>query len=95
MWFLFYAAGNIGGANIFFAREAPRYFSAITALIVCYCAMIAIAAFLWAYMAMENKRRDRRMAESGETMDESQRQAVLAGFKDTTDKQSAGFRYAL
>ncbi len=36
MWFVFYAGGNIAGANIFFTREAPRYFSTSTELIVCY-----------------------------------------------------------
>jgi MFS family permease len=95
MWFLLYAAGNIGGSNIFFAREAPRYFSAITALIVCYCAMIVIAAMLWFSMGDANRRRDKSLAEREESLDETQRQAILEGFKDTTDKQSAGFRYAL
>ena len=32
-WFVLYATGNIIGANIFYAREAPKYKSAMTALI--------------------------------------------------------------
>ncbi|KAF2725261.1 MFS general substrate transporter [Polychaeton citri CBS 116435] len=95
LWFTFYAAGNIGGSNIFFAREAPRYFSAVTALIVCYCAMIVIAAILWVYMAWDNRARNRAMAGQGQTLDESERRAILEGFQDRTDKESKGFRYGL
>jgi hypothetical protein len=89
MWFLFYAAGNIAGANLFFAREAPRYFSALTGLIVCYCGIVVIAGFLAGWMYMENKRRD-RLYGAGE--DE---QAIEDGFRNQTDGQAKHFRYAL
>ncbi|TKA80893.1 hypothetical protein B0A55_01664 [Friedmanniomyces simplex] len=95
MWFVFYAAGNIAGANIFDTREAPRYFSALTGMIVCYCATIALAGFLWVYMAWENKRRDRTLAAGEQTVTGSEEQAILDGFKDRTDKESQGFRYGL
>lgn len=84
MWFLFYAAGNIAGANIFDEREAPRYFSALTGMIVCYCAVIVIAAFLWAYMAWENRRRDKLLDGSEQTVRGAEEQAILDGFKDRT-----------
>lgn len=89
LWFIFYAAGNIAGANIFFAKEKPRYFSALTGLIVCYCGMCVIALFLRQYMWWENKRRDRKF---GVGEDE---QAIQDGFKDQTDMQAKHFRYAL
>jgi hypothetical protein len=89
MWFVFYAAGNIAGANIFFAREAPRYFSALTGLIVCYCGMVVVALILRQYMWWENRRRDRL---SGAGEDE---QAVQDGFNDLTDREAKHFRYAL
>ncbi|KAF2729822.1 allantoin permease [Polyplosphaeria fusca] len=89
LWFLFYAAGNIVGANIFFARERPRYFSALTGLITCYCGMIAVAGVLAASMWWENRRRDMKF---GQGEDE---QAVVEGFKDQTDKENKHFRYAL
>ncbi|KAH5582008.1 hypothetical protein HBI24_120460 [Parastagonospora nodorum] len=89
LWFLFYAAGNIAGANLFFAREAPRYFSALTGLIVCYCGMVVIAGFLAGWMWIENKRRDRLY---GVAEDE---QAVEDGFRNQTDGQAKHFRYAL
>ena len=74
---------------MFVAREAPRYFSALTGLIVCYCAMVVIAGVLWVYMTWENKRRDRLWG-AGE--DE---QAIRDGFSDLTDTQAKHFRYAL
>lgn len=94
LWFTFYAAGNIVGSNIFDNREAPRYFSALTGLIVCYCGVIALTGFLWLYMWIENKRRD-AMLGGEETVWDAEEQAILEGFKDKTDKESKGFRYSL
>ncbi|KAI7397116.1 MFS general substrate transporter [Hortaea werneckii] len=94
LWFTFYAGGNIVGSNIFDNREAPRYFSALTGLIVCYCGIIVLAGFLWLYMWAENKRRDRKL-DGEETNRDAEEQAILEGFKDRTDKQSKGFRYSL
>jgi predicted MFS family arabinose efflux permease len=89
LWFLFYAAGNIAGANIFFAKEKPRYFSALTGLIVCYCGMVVIALFLRQWMWWDNKRKDRKY---GVRQDE---QGVADGFRNQTDMQAKHFRYAL
>ncbi|KAF2251761.1 allantoin permease [Trematosphaeria pertusa] len=89
LWFLFYAAGNIAGANIFFAKEAPRYFSALTGLITCYCGMVVVSLGLAGWMKWENGRRDRLW---GEGEDE---QAVVDGFRDQTDGEAKHFRYAL
>ncbi|KAF2134682.1 allantoin permease [Dothidotthia symphoricarpi CBS 119687] len=89
LWFVFYAAGNIAGANIFFAREAPRYYSALTGLIVCYAVVVVIALFLRMYMTWENRRRDQKWgAGEGE-------QAMEDGFRNQTDGQAKWFRYAL
>jgi MFS family permease len=89
LWFCFYAAGNIAGANIFFSREAPRYFSAVVGLIVCYAGMVVVILGLMGWMKWENKRRDRKY---GVGEDE---QAVIDGFGDLTDKEAKHFRYAL
>ncbi|KAF1969488.1 allantoin permease [Bimuria novae-zelandiae CBS 107.79] len=89
LWFVFYAAGNIAGANIFFAREAPRYFSAMTGLITCYAGIIVVGGFLAGWMAVKNKRRDRKWGKGeGEI-------AVVEGFEDRTDGVAKHFRYAL
>ena len=83
----------IGGANIFFSREAPRYFSALTGMIVCYCAMIALGAFLWTWMWWQNKRRDKAMGVEGAVR--AGDEGVLEGFRDGTDLSNKYFRYAL
>jgi len=95
LWFLFYAAGNIAGSNIFDERQAPRYFSALTGMIVCYCGIILIAAFLWAHMALENRRRDRNLDPDVQIVRNAEEQAILDGFRDRTDKQNHGFRFSL
>lgn len=104
MWFCMYAGGNIAGANIFFAREAPRYYSALAGLSICYGGMIALGAVLYVLMKWENKRRDaeakrRGSAEVmyGHSKEGSQidSRAVEDGFRDLTDKQGKYFRYAL
>ncbi|KAK5109880.1 hypothetical protein LTR62_006487 [Meristemomyces frigidus] len=95
MWFLFYAAGNIAGANIFNTKEAPRYFSALTGLIVSYCGIILLAAMLWVYMVWENRRRDGLVTAGQQTVRDAEEQAVLEGFRDRTDKENLGFRYSL
>ncbi|RDW90077.1 putative MFS allantoate transporter [Aspergillus mulundensis] len=93
LWFTLYAGGNVAGSNIFFAREAPRYYSALTGLLICYAGMIVLAGVAYAVMKIENVRRDRKL-----TVEESatrQDRAVLDGFKDMTDMESKDFRYAL
>ncbi|KAI7232704.1 MFS general substrate transporter [Hortaea werneckii] len=88
MWFLFFGAGNIAGSNIFFDNEAPRYFSAIMALLICYAGIIIAAAGLWACMYLGNKRRTSTQAESDDTD-----MAIWEGMLDRTDRESRGFRY--
>jgi hypothetical protein len=95
LWFVFYAGGNIAGAQIFFAREQPRYLSALTGLIVSYCGMIVIGLFLRFYMMWENRRRDKMIGPGERTANGADEQAILEGFKDVTDKQSIHFRYCL
>lgn len=94
MWFVCYAGGNIAGANIFFSTEAPRYFSALTGLSVCYGGMIVVVLFLRQHMAWENRRRDRLVGEGGGAGG-ADADGVLEGFGDHTDKSNLHFRYAL
>ncbi|KAL4818520.1 major facilitator superfamily domain-containing protein [Aspergillus spinulosporus] len=93
LWFTLYAGGNVAGSNIFFANEAPRYFSALTGLLICYAGMIVLAGVAYAVMKIENVRRDRKMTAEESVM--RQDRAVLDGFKDMTDMKSKDFRYAL
>jgi hypothetical protein len=56
---------------------------------------IVCAGVLAAHMALENKRRDRAMAEGELVVHGVNEQAILEGFQDRTDKESKGFRYCL
>ncbi len=91
-WFMFYAAGNIIGSNIFYAREKPRYMSGITGLVVSYAGMLAIGIAYRLCLMYENKRRDQKY---GVLTEDAKEEAILKGFQDYTDKQNTGFRYEL
>jgi hypothetical protein len=96
IWFTLYAAGNVAGANIFFAREAPRYFSALAGLLICYGGMMVLAIFSYFAMKFENMRRDKAMGIIRDSSNEGpDADAVLDGFKDMTDRESKYFRYGL
>ncbi|KAJ5627635.1 hypothetical protein N7490_009863 [Penicillium lividum] len=92
IWFTVYAGGNVAGANIFFAREAPRYTSALTGLLVCYAGIIVLSTVAYVGMRWVNSKRD---ALTSEAPDHCTSQAILDGFKDMTDMESKHFRYAL
>ena len=103
-WFCTYAGGNIAGANIFFAREAPRYFSALAGLSICYGGMIVIGGLLWLLMKRDNMKRDEDLRRRGSAEvayglskdgSRTDQRAVEDGFRDLTDKQGRYFRYAL
>lgn len=95
LWFVWYAAGNIIGAQIFFTREAPRYQSAIIALCICYGAIIVLGGVMRQYMWWENRRRDKAMGVGERTVNGADEQAMQEGFKDVTDLQNKHFRYCL
>lgn len=96
LWFSLYAAGNVAGANIFFTREAPRYYSALAGLLICYAGIIVLSAVAYVSMRWENARRDAAVREDGELVpDDVAAQAIVDGFKDMTDMESKHFRYAL
>ncbi|KAJ5798679.1 uncharacterized protein N7503_006184 [Penicillium pulvis] len=94
IWFTVYAGGNVAGANIFFAREAPRYKSALTGLLVCYAGIFVLSALAYVGMRWVNSQRNAALAISEEP-DDHNFQAILDGFKDMTDMESKNFRYAL
>ncbi|WPK25945.1 hypothetical protein PUMCH_003283 [Australozyma saopauloensis] len=92
IWFAVYAAGNIVGANIFYSKEAPRYNTAMTALIACYSGMIALGIFYFFLCKWRNSKRDK---EQGGYTEDIKQQAIIDGFKGFTDRQNRGFRYSL
>jgi len=69
------------------AKDAPRY---VTGLVVCSIMMaisILITFVWWAYLVIENRRRDREAAASGLSEKERAHQNALNGELDLTDKQ--------
>lgn len=92
LWFTFYASGNIIGPNIFFARQSPKYYSAMIGLITSYCGLMALGVSYRLILMRRNSNRDK---EQGELTEELEKEAVLNGFKDLTDFENRGFRYAL
>ncbi|SGZ56557.1 CIC11C00000003657 [Sungouiella intermedia] len=91
-WFTLYAAGNIIGANIFKAKEAPKYTSAMTGLITCYSVMIALGISYYFLLRYRNMKRNK---EQGGYTEEIRQEAIINGFKGMTDFENKGFRYAL
>lgn len=92
IWFTFYAAGNIIGANIFYAYQAPKYISGMIGLITSYVGIMVLAILYRFLLVWRNKSRDK---EQNGYSEETARQAILDGFKDMTDKENRGFRYSL
>jgi hypothetical protein len=86
MQFAVFAAGNIVGPHLFFAREAPRYPSAIKGLLGCYCVAIALQVAYLALCQWENKRRD---AKGYHAQVETE---AMEGFEDRTDLENKNFR---
>ncbi|KAJ5578491.1 uncharacterized protein N7459_007455 [Penicillium hispanicum] len=100
MWFTLYAAGNVAGANIFFAREAPRYYSALTGLLVCYAGIMILSLVAYAAMRWANARREAAVdtairGSMGGVHEDTASQGIIDGFRDMTDMESKHFRYAL
>lgn len=100
LWFIFWAAGTIAGTYVFFPREAPRYFSAITELLVCTVATMVLALVLRQYMWWENRRRDQLLLAGTDGhfidgSDDADDEVIRLGFLDKTDCENMHFRYGL
>lgn len=89
-WFTIYAAGNIVGANIFMAKQAPRYISAMIGLMTCYSGMMAATIFYWFLLKHRNAQKTKKY---GELTPELIEDAKLKGFQGYTDFENPGFRY--
>jgi hypothetical protein len=85
----FYNAGNISGPHLFLPSETPRYFTAIRALLATYCMLIALQVVYSIVAYFDNRARDRK------GLHVQQREELLEGFDDLTDKQNVHFRYKI
>ncbi|KAF2139049.1 uncharacterized protein K452DRAFT_320678 [Aplosporella prunicola CBS 121167] len=95
LWFLLYAAGNVIGAQIFFAREAPRYTSAILGLCICYAGIVVGTIVMRQHMWWMNYRRNRKVEAAERAVNGAHVEGMAEGFNDTTDLQNLHFRYCL
>jgi len=99
--FLAYCAGNIGGPQLFLAREAPFYRTGCKTYIICLCLGVLTIMVLRQYMDLENKRRDRAQGVCIEVEPRNRNRTgegvvELPSFGlDETDWEQEGFRYIL
>lgn len=87
--FVFWAAGNSIGPQVFRDRDAPRYYLAFSILLGCFGLVVIILAALRLWYSIQNRKRDARVA-AGEVVPAAQ----LSGFEDITDRQNPHFRYS-
>lgn len=90
--FAFYYGGNIVGPFLFITSEAPKYPTAVHALVSLFSISILCTLIMGYLMAMENRRRDKAAAEN-QTIEISDEAAGYDGFTDHTDKEMKEFRY--
>jgi MFS family permease len=56
--FIAYCAGNIGGPQLFKESEAPHYWTAFCAIMICYSLVVALSIVLRLYLQFMNKKRE-------------------------------------
>ena len=92
--FIFYAAGGIVGPFMYPPTEAPRFMTAIKALVGVYVALVLFTALIGFIMWRSNKRRDAE-ARSANVVESASPTGDESGFLDLTDRENRSFRYTL
>ncbi|KAG2223821.1 hypothetical protein INT45_001955 [Circinella minor] len=87
--FIFWAAGNAIGPQVFQAREKPRYFTGFAVHIVCYAVLLVVLGLLRWHFIRENRKKALYLAERIEEQDKEGAHA----FDDLTDRQNPNFVY--
>ena len=85
--FIFWAAGNSAGPQVFQAKDAPRYFTAFAVQLTCWVVLAITLLALRTYYIWQNKRKDRKIAEGAAVADLD----LVHGFEDITDMVSQVF----
>ncbi|PVI04871.1 MFS general substrate transporter [Periconia macrospinosa] len=57
--FIAYCAGNIAGPQLFRETEAPHYWTAFKAIMICYSLVVVLSTALRIYLQFVNKKRER------------------------------------
>lgn len=92
MNFIWWAAGNSIGPQVFLAWDAPRYYIAFSTHLGCYAFLVVVLVCLRFYLSRENKKRDRLFAEGVVQADPTRTEHA---FEDLTDRENLSFRYVL
>lgn len=87
--FVFWAAGNAVGPQVFRDKDAPRYYLAFSILIGCFGLLMIILFCLRLWYSIQNRKRDARVA-SGEVVADVN---FTHAFEDITDRENPHFRY--
>ena len=56
--FIAYCAGNIAGPQLFKEKEAPHYWTAFRAIMICYALVVVLAMGLRVYLQLLNRKRE-------------------------------------
>ncbi|CAG9956436.1 unnamed protein product [Clonostachys rosea f. rosea IK726] len=87
--FVFWAAGNSAGPQVFRATDAPRYFTAFAVQMACWIVLVITLLALRTYYVFENKKMDQKIADGRAVADDD----LVHSFEDITDKENVNFRY--
>ncbi|KZL71744.1 major facilitator superfamily transporter, partial [Colletotrichum incanum] len=87
--FVFWAAGNSIGPQVFRAKDAPRYFLALTITLGCFLLLVIVLFVLRTYYVWQNKLREVKNTRGEAIADTTHSHA----FEDMTDKEDVNFRY--
>ncbi|KAJ5693450.1 hypothetical protein N7462_002873 [Penicillium macrosclerotiorum] len=88
--FIFWAAGNSIGPQVFRDKDAPRYFLAFAILLGCFVLVVLVLMALRLWYSIQNRRRDAKIA-SGEVLPDVH---FTHGFEDITDRENPHFRFS-
>ncbi|RSH87416.1 hypothetical protein EHS25_003326 [Saitozyma podzolica] len=87
-----YCVSNIAVPQSFKASQSPRYQDGVIVTMSAQTALIILSIAFYFICHIENKRRDKAMEEMGVTT-QGDKDRILAGLADETDKKNPLFRY--
>ncbi|KAH7410564.1 major facilitator superfamily domain-containing protein [Cadophora sp. MPI-SDFR-AT-0126] len=93
--FIAYCVGNAIGAQVFQAKDAPRYIPGLTVCGVMYGVEFTLMVCWRTYYVWQNKRRAKKIAEMGISPEESARIGAMNAEADITDFDNIHFKYQI
>lgn len=99
MFFIGYCAGCIASPQLWTVK--PRYFNGVVTAIVTWCLLFVVVIAYRVVCQKDNARRDRVMAERGESLDRDRGEGSVVLDRnglpktDLTDKEDLHFRYCV